>query len=179
MENLNVRRITGALILYGLIVLPCYSQRANPNGEPDKRKRIIVEIAIKEFGGLQRFELPLAAGAGRGGGGGTSSPVNITGYVFGLSILELRTREALLSLTMTLTFVGGTEKKIDERFLVPHGEKKEYEFAYGVKVKSYFKEKRAGRKRKGSTFGGLQRERYLQEGIVTASALIENGHNEI
>jgi hypothetical protein len=109
-----------------------------------------IENRNKEFGGLQRLELPLAEGAGRGGGGGTSAPVNISGYSFGLLILELRKREALLSLTMTLNFVDGTEKKIDERFPVARGEKKEYQFAYGVKIKSYFKEKRGIRKDAGS-----------------------------
>jgi hypothetical protein len=160
MESLTARRITGALILCGLIFLPCYSQRVNPNRAPDKRKRIIVEIAIKDYGVIPRLELPLAEGVGRGGGGGSSSPVNISGYGLGLSILELRKREALLSLTMTLNFVDGTEKKIDERFLAVKGEKKEYQFAYGVKVKAYFKEKRVGRKGKRSTLAAF-RERAL------------------
>jgi hypothetical protein len=173
MKSLAARRIFGAFILCSFITLPCYSQRADYNRGLNKRKRIIVEIAVKEFGGFQRLELLLAQGAGRGGGGGTSAPVNISGYNFGLSILELRKRDALLSLTMTLNFVDGTEKKIDERFLVMRGEKKEYQFAFGVKIKCYFKGKRGGRK--DGRFKPAASKRSL-EGRVTAESPKANGH---
>ena len=145
MKSLIARRIVEVLILYSLIVLPCYSQHANYNGEINKRKQIIVELAIEGFDGFSRIELPLESG-GRGGGGGVSPAVNISGYRFGLSLLELRKASAILSLTMTLELVDGTEKKIDEHFLVVQGEKKEYQFAYGVKIKSYFTGQRRVRK---------------------------------
>ncbi len=146
MKSLSVRRIVEILILYSLIVLPCDAQNADHNREINKRKQIIVELAIEGFDGFQRLEVSLAEGAGRGGGGGVSPAMNISGYTFGLSVLELRKREATLSLTMTLQFPDGTEKKIEERFLVVQGAKKEYLFACGVKIKSYYTGKRRIRK---------------------------------
>jgi hypothetical protein len=104
MESLAARRIIGLFILCSLIASPCYYQRADYNRGLNKRKRIIVEIAVKGFGGFQRLELPLDEGAGRGGG--TSAPVNISGYNFGLSILELRKGEALLSLSQSALLEG-------------------------------------------------------------------------
>lgn len=151
MKSLIARRIAQVIILYSIIVLPCYSQDADFNRELRNKKHIIVELAVEGFGDSSVLHVALAEGAGRGGGGGVSPPLNISDYTFGLSVLELRKASAILSLTMTLHFVDGTEKKIDERFLVVQGEKKEYQFAYGVKIKSYFTGRRGLRKGSRST----------------------------
>ncbi|MBA3765546.1 MAG: hypothetical protein H0W99_00900 [Acidobacteria bacterium] len=165
MTSLTARRIVGVFILYSLVVLPCYSQNANYNRELNKRKQIIVELAIEGFDGFSRLEVPLAEGAGRGGGGGVSPAVNVSGYRFGLSILELRKASAILSLNMTLQLVDGTEKKIDEHFLVVKGEKKQCQFAYGVKIKSYFTEKRRIRKVGRSTPAAAPNNSFNRSGI--------------
>jgi hypothetical protein len=146
MKSVISTRIFEGLILCVVIALPCYPRNANSDHPRHPGKQLIVELAIEGWSGFSRFEVPLAEGAGRGGGGGISPPAKVSRYSVGLSVLELRKREALLSLTMTLQLADGTEKKIDERFLVIQGKKREYRFAYGVKITSYFTARRKIRK---------------------------------
>ncbi|MCA1634629.1 MAG: hypothetical protein LC802_13290 [Acidobacteria bacterium] len=125
-------------------LIPLYPIYANPASKLSKK--IIVELTIEEFGNCTRRELSLDEGASRGGGGSTSSSVNISNYRYGLSVLQSRKKEATILLTMTLYNADGSEKKIDEQFLVVQGRKKEYRFSYGVKVRTYFSYRRKNHK---------------------------------
>jgi hypothetical protein len=133
METLISKRVVSFI---WCVLIPLYPINANPVSKPIKI--IIVELSIEEFGNCTRSELSLDEGASRGGGGSTSSPINLSNYRYGLSVLQSRKKEATILLTMTLYNVDGSEKKIDEQFFVVRGRQKEYRFSDGVKVRAYF-----------------------------------------
>ena len=107
-------------------------------GAGASREGIVVEVSVEGFMELARRELPFEAGANGGGGGGVSPPRGIESWRYGLSLISARKREAVVRLELTLIYADGTEKKIDEQFLVARGKANEHRFAHGVRVKSYF-----------------------------------------
>ena len=90
------------------------------------KEAIVVELKIEGYMDFTPIEVPVGrgrdAGVGVGCGGGRSHPVDIAGYSCGVSVVKLKKRSATVHLTVTLRYVGGGEKSIDEQFLVTRGQ---------------------------------------------------------
>ena len=91
---------------------------------------------------LAKRELPFECGANGGGGGGISPPRGLESWRYGVSLVSVKERRAVVRLELTLIYAGGAERAIDEQFVVVRGKAQEYQFAHGVKVRAYIRRAR-------------------------------------